>query len=182
MDERIQELLDHHEIRQLLCLYCQGSDRFDAERMGSIFHPDGWFDHGHDHGPGREFCRQAVPAQIEHTSTVWHQLGQSYIKVDGDDATAETYLLVAIRGVGEEENTLTVMGGRFLDTLRRDAGAWKVARRLQVRDWSYSHRVEHDTIVRAGFMEGSPSGEDPFYKFFGVEHSGPARREPPNSG
>ena len=173
MDERLQELLDHHEIRQLLCLYCQGSDRFDAGRMASPFHAEGWIDHADTHGPARAFVEEAIPAQRVHTSMVWHQLGQSYIVVDGDTATAETYLLVAIRGVGEDEKLLTVMGGRFLDNLRRDAGTWTIAKRLQVRDWSYSHRVEEDMIARAGFFEGVPSGEDPFYRFFGLAPSGP---------
>ena len=173
MDPRLQDLIDHHEIRQLLCRYCQGSDRFDAERMAGVFHSASWVDHAHTHSPGPAFVEEAIPAQVAHVSLVWHQLGQSFITVAGDEATAETYLLVAYRGRGPDETLLTLMGGRFLDTLRRDEGLWKIAKRLQVRDWSYSHRVDQDTVAQAGFFEGSPSGDDPFYSFFCLAHSGP---------
>ena len=46
MDERLQELWDHHAIRKLLATYCHGCDRADEVLMASTYVRDSWDDHG----------------------------------------------------------------------------------------------------------------------------------------
>jgi hypothetical protein len=174
MDARLQELLDHHEIRKLLNVYAQGSDRLDADRMASVFHPDSWVDHAADHAPGREFVEATMAAQQMYTSMVSHLLGQASIEVKGDEAASETYFFCTLRGAGEEgAKLLTFMGGRYLDTFVRAAGVWKIKKRLCVRDWSYSQTVEQDFLETQPFVDGTLNADDPSYAFLGLKHTGP---------
>src|SRR5258706_11565970 len=118
MHPRLQELLDHHDIRQLLATYCHGCDRADEVEMASVYREDSWDDHGRRKMPGRRFSIETVAETIETTNVCSHQLGQSLIKLDGDKAGAETYFIATVlypdRGEGEILNQL---GGRYVDTL-----------------------------------------------------------------
>jgi hypothetical protein len=174
MDARLQELLDHHEIRKLLNAYCHGCDRLDAERMAGVFHSDSWVDHAADHCPGREFVEATMAAQQAHTSMVSHLLGQSSIEVTGEAAGSETYFLVALRGAGEAgAKLLTFMGGRYVDSFAKEADQWKIKKRVCVRDWSYSQAVEQDFLEAHPFIEGAWSRDDPSYAALGLSRSGP---------
>ncbi|HKX78461.1 MAG TPA: nuclear transport factor 2 family protein [Novosphingobium sp.] len=172
MNEQLQELVDRMEIQKLIAIYCQGCDRYDAVRMAEPFHPDSIVDHGHTHAPAGEFVSEALPAQREHCSMVWHQMGQSLIEVNGEEAKAESYMLVAIRGSGDDDKRLDLMGGRLVDTFVKEAGKWAIKTRLQIRDWSFSTTIEHDQLARAHFAEGQPGANDPGLIALGLLHSG----------
>jgi hypothetical protein len=125
METRLQELLDHHEIKKLLNTYCHGCDRLDAGRMASVFHSDSWVDHAADHCPGTQFVRETMVAQQAHTSMVSHLLGQSQIQVTRDEAASETYFFCALRGSAQTgPKLLTFLGGRYIDSFAKDAGQW----------------------------------------------------------
>jgi hypothetical protein len=174
MDPRLQELIDHHEIKTLLAVYCHGCDRLDADRMASVFHSDSWVDHAADHCSGREFVNSILAVQQAYTGMVSHLQGQSQIEVTGDEAASETYFFVTLRGPGEEgAKLLTFMGGRYMDTFAKEAGAWKIKKRVCVRDWSYSQAVEQDFLATEPFYDGAWSGEDLSYAFLGLKHRGP---------
>src|SRR5580698_9268243 len=127
METRLQELLDHHEIKKLLNTYCHGCDRLDAGRMASVFHSDSWVDHAADHCPGTQFVRETMVAQQAHTSMVSHLLGQSQIQVMRDEAASETYFFCALRGSAQAgPKLLTFLGGRYIDSFAKDAGQWKI--------------------------------------------------------
>ena len=176
MDARLQELLDHHEIKKLLNIYCHGCDRLDPERMASVFHSESWVDHAAEHCPGPEFVQETMAAQQAHTSMVSHLLGQSQIDVKGDQAASETYFFCTLRGSAQMgAKLLTFMGGRYIDTFAKDGGQWKIKKRICVRDWSYSQVVEQDFLAAVPFIDGTWSGEDPSYSALGIKHSGPPR-------
>jgi hypothetical protein len=173
MDASLQELLDHHEIKKLLNTYCHGCDRLDAGRMVTVFHSDSWVDHAADHCPGPEFVDASMAAQQAHTSMVSHLLGQSQIEVKGEQAGSETYFFVALRGSAQTgPKLLTFMGGRYVDTFAKDAGQWKIKKRVCVRDWSYTQAVEQDYLETVPFIDGTWSGDDPSYAALGIKHSG----------
>jgi hypothetical protein len=179
MDPHLQELLDERDIRNLLSVYCQGTDRLDAERMVSVFARDSWVDHGDDHGAGEHFVNHILPVQAEQTSMVQHLMGQSLVQLNGDEAAAESYFLCVLRGAGEEgAKFLIFMGGRYLDNFRREDGAWKIAKRVCVKDWSYGQPVENDPLAWANFLPGSWSQADPMYAALGLKHSGKMQLEP----
>ena len=97
-----------------------------------------------------------------------HAIGNVIIEFDGSRARTETYC-VALHILGEpgSETEMTV-GGRYLDTLDRRTGEWRIVERLYVMDWNRQRpatmRVEgglYDNLQRRG--ERSP--EDPLYRW-----------------
>jgi hypothetical protein len=176
MDPRLQEMLDHYEIRKTLSEYCHGCDRCDEPRMGSVYLADSFDDHGHFRAPGPEFVR-LMSAEVRTTTTsLSHMLGQSLIKVEGDEAGAETYFLAVIRkareGGGE---TCHQLGGRFIDKLSRVDGRWLIKDRCVVRDWSISLPIDEDWVGQNGLRPGARSDEDPAFGVLGRVHGGPGQ-------
>src|ERR1700722_6697813 len=56
LEKKVQLLIDHQEIEQVLKLYCRAIDRLDVELLKSIYHPDGTDDHGSFVGNAQEFA------------------------------------------------------------------------------------------------------------------------------
>jgi hypothetical protein len=173
MDERVQEMLDHHEIRKTLSEYCQGADRCDRERMGSVYLEDSWDDHGMVKATGPDFAR-IMSAQIWQTSrSMYHLLGQSIINVRGDEAGAETYFLAASQ-VEEDDGSVTTnqLGGRFVDTLRRENGGWLIKHRVVVKDWTLAFPGQQPWVPAESLVPGERSDTDPAFAVLGRVHSG----------
>jgi len=171
MDQRLQTLWDHHQIRELLATYCHGCDRGDEAEMASVYADDSWDDHGPDKCDGREFARRTVANSTRTTRTLSHQLGQSRIRVTGDSAGAETYFIATVVYPPREPggpDTINQLGGRYVDTLARGDGGWKIARRLCVREWSASQPIAADWLARAGFIQGQRGGKDVSWDVLGI--------------
>lgn len=171
---RMQEMWDHNEIRKLLAAYCHGCDRADEVEMASTYAADRWDDHGPRKMPGRQFSIETVGESAETTSLVSHLLGQSQIRVTGDRAGVETYFQASViyPGQGGGVDTLNHLAGRYVDTLVREDGAWRIANRLCVREWSISHAVKKDWLAGRGFAEARRDQGDASYAALGLQHSG----------
>ena len=176
MDARLQEMLDHYEIRKTLSEYCHGCDRCDVARMGSVYLEDSYDDHGALAARGPDFARLMTEQILARTDSLFHLLGQSQITVNGDEAGAETYFLAAARstreGGGEMCNQL---GGRFVDKLQRENGRWRIKHRCVLRDWAISMPVEQDWTADSGLKDGQRSNADPSFAALGLVHSGAFR-------
>lgn len=174
MDQRLQEPWDHHEIRQLLARYCHGCDRGDEVEMAATYCENSWDDHGPRKMPGKPFSHETVEESVQTTKVVSHQLGQSYIDVRGDEAGSETYFIASViypaKGGGHE--TLNQLGGRYVDSLAREDGEWKIKRRICVREWSISHPIAQDWLANAGFVETRRGPDDESYSVLNVRHAG----------
>lgn len=173
MDPRLQEIIDHHEIRKLLAEYCNACDRCDQPRMAAVYCDDSWDDHGRDHsGRGVDFAA-SIMSGMRHNNSCSHLLGQSIVTIDGDSAGAETYFLAVIRSGGDgETEMLHQLGGRYVDRLEREGGAWKIRHRTAVRDWSITLPMEQDWIGTQGLKEGRRTNGDLCFAALGFAHSG----------
>lgn len=172
MDE-MQEMLEHYRITKLIKEYCHGCDRGDGERMGGVYARDSWDDHGSFKMPGREFAAAIMANRQQRKDVMSHQLGQSLVRVDGDEAGAETYFVATVVVDDPEGKAiLHQLGGRYVDELTREEGRWKIKKRLTVRDWSTTQRVEKDYMGTLGFTPGRTDGADPSFSVLGIEHSG----------
>jgi hypothetical protein len=172
MDPRIQEVLDHHDIRKLLATYCHACDRADGELMGSLYTGAGSFDdHGLVRAAGPEYARQMTELINSRTQVVTHILGQSLIEVQGDEAAAETFFLGLMRvSAPDGAPLLNQLAGRFIDRLVRVDGAWKIRHRIAVRDTSITFRVEQDMQSSYGMQAGTRDANDPGVALFGIAH------------
>lgn len=172
LDARLQEMLDHHEIRKVLDLYCHGCDRLDDVQVAGVYSADSWDDHGYIKAPGAEFAKAAIASLAEISTSCSHLLGQSLIKVTGDEAGAETYFLAVTTSLEiTGDQSLNLMGGRFVDRLRREDEDWKIVRRTCVRDWSATYPITADWLAGFDHVGGQRSGEDASYAVLGMLHS-----------
>jgi SnoaL-like domain len=169
----LEEIIDHHEIRKILSTYCHGCDRGDAPRMASVYAEDSWDDHGQYKGPGRAFATHVIKSTVDHDLRVNHLLGQSQIKVIGTDAGAETYFIATLFEKDDQgKELMTLLGGRYVDTLVRGAGGWQIKHRICIRDWSRTLSDTTDRLADDNFVKGLLSGDDPSYAVLGLTHPG----------
>jgi len=172
MDTRVQEMLDHFEIRKTLGEYCHGCDRGDELRMAGVYSEDSWDDHGPVKAPGPEFARVMMHRILTDTKSLFHLLGQSLIKINGNEAGAETYFFAVSKQARDDGVLLcNQLGGRFVDKLVRENGAWKIKHRVAVRDWSISLPIEADWEART-LTAGERSNADPSFEVLGLTHGG----------
>lgn len=173
MDARLQEIIDHHEIRKLLAEYCNACDRCDEPRMAAVYCKDSWDNHGRFSGNGVDFAHHTMQGMRENSSCS-HLLGQSIIRVDGDTAGVETYFLAVIRSGGKDGDVEMVhqLGGRYVDRLAREDGVWKIKDRTAMRDWSITLPRSQDWIGTQGLTEGRRTNKDLCFGALGFDHSG----------
>ena len=68
-----------------------------------------------------------------------HLLLNHHVEIDGDVAHSECYYQFVARNHPWEdggEETVLLAGGRYIDRLERRDGAWKIALRTNVIEWS----------------------------------------------
>ena len=128
---QLRNLLDRQAILDCLNRYNRGVDRCDEELLLSAYHDDATECHGTFTGPPAEFARSIRPAQSSWAGSQ-HHITNHLVEIDGDVATAETYFLVLSRRGGED--TVGLVGGRYLDRLERRRGDWRIALRVVVID------------------------------------------------
>jgi hypothetical protein len=172
MEAILKEMVDHYLIDKLVREYSHGCDRLDELRMAAAYAQESFDDHGRYRSSGQQFAHDVLAHQVANgVHMCSHHLGQSLVKIDGDTAGAETYFIATLQSGGEQQ-VLTHLGGRFVDELVREDGAWKVKHRICVRDWSSSAPILLDYLDGWNMVQGKRSGEDPSFKVLGIEHSG----------
>jgi hypothetical protein len=128
MDQKLREIIDRHEIWQVLQRYARGLDRLDRALVRSCYFDDAIEDHGAFVGSPDDFIDWADQTTLGFVNT-HHGLMNHYCELDGDDAYAETYYLFT--GVAETAPHLLSMG-RYVDHLQRRNGGWRIANRVAV--------------------------------------------------
>ena len=172
MNERLQQMLDHFEITRVLSEYCHGCDRMDAALMSTVYARDSWDDHGVNKCPGPEFTHRTM-LNMQPTDSVSHLQGQSLININGDEAGSETYFLAVVAARGDDGRAvIKQLGGRYVDTLVREDGHWRIKKRICVRDWSITLPRDADWLAGQNFVEGQRSQLDPSQMVLGLSHSG----------
>jgi hypothetical protein len=173
-DAVLQEIIDHHEIKKLLATYCHGCDRADGPLLASTYAEDSWDNHGIYVGPGGPPFAARLTKRLGGTPMRYHHiLGQSLIKVTGDEAGAETYFFCTIVDVDKGgKEVVTFMGGRYVDVVARENGAWKIKNRTCIRDWSKTIEGGSDHLADFNFVLGEKSQQDRSYEVLGLKHGG----------
>ena len=115
ISDELQELLDRDKIRTRIMELARGEDRRDAKLISAAYWPDSVTDYGVFAGDFAAYLDWVVPGS-PYLPVTQHVLGQSYIKLDGDSAKAETQVISYHRVKESEENQRdTMVGGRYLD-------------------------------------------------------------------
>jgi ketosteroid isomerase-like protein len=122
-------LRDRAQILDVLARFCERIDEYDIAGLAEVFTEDCFT----DYGPGRggpvsglaDVQARIVRGQAEFRRT-HHQLGQSRIRIEGDEATAITYVTASHEHRDGERSRVHL---RYLDRLRRTRSGWRIAER-----------------------------------------------------
>lgn len=183
LEAALRELADKHEIEQVIAAHGRGIDRSDNALMSGCYHPGATVDYGVFTGPAAEFCAMVTGAPLDRPPTT-HRTSNVWIKVNGEKAVAESYGL----GYRDEEDEggrmQRLMGGRYLDTLERRNGAWKIAHRTFVLDWNINLPWSMDMTrpQYAGLLLGGRRENDPPTRMlaeWAARHAGTDSAAPP---
>jgi hypothetical protein len=132
-DKDIQQLIDRQAILDCLTRYCRGVDRLDRELLLSAYHPDAIDDHGALVGSPEDMVEWGRLRDPTGPLSTQHHLTNHTCEIDGDTAHAETYYLYTARN---RDETVWSAAGRYIDRFERRDGAWKIAMRYCIVEWS----------------------------------------------
>lgn len=158
----LRELLDREAIRQQLANYCRAVDRLDFPLGYGVFHEDSTADYGADlyQGSGRGVI-DFICASHLHALNHSHQICNSTIELDGDQAGSEVYFHSATRLMIEGKLTQIRVYGRYLDRWSRRDGHWAIDLRRALFDFDELREV----TLTERFDYGTRDMSDPSYAF-----------------
>ncbi len=168
MADTLETLIAKEAIRELVFAYSRAVDRGDNDLLESLYHPDARDEHGiNPSGTAEEFFQ--IMRRGGRSSVLQHAITNHYIKVDGDRAEGEVYL-IAYHTIDADTDApkAFILGARYLDRYERRAGSWKFAHRLVVADW-VEHRAAESVAAApeiAGMLPGRRGPDDPSYGYF----------------
>lgn len=143
----ITTLISERNIRDTITRVARGEDRRNEALLRGAYWPDATIDFGVMQGGFDDYLTWCVPGSPAIPVTQ-HMLGQSLIKVDGNKAKSETYVISYHRvNMGTEERD-TAMGGRYLDHHECRGGKWRISARVMLYDW------DRDLGVAADWSKG----------------------------
>jgi hypothetical protein len=165
----VDEALARMEIQAVLWRYARGADRFDYDAMASAYHPDAMDEHGSFSGLGRDFARRHTERPVGEDEVDQMHITNIVVEMDGsDDARVESYFL-SFHSHQDDRPKFAIAAGRYLDHFQRRTGAWKIAARRVVMDWTRDH-LDGPPWARADGrpVQGRPMAfGDPSCEFFG---------------
>lgn len=169
LNAKLQLLIDKDEIRDLIYSYCQTVDRLDYDRIKLLYHDDATDNHGYNSSSSLDEFIEMLKPLSEQSSGIHHAVCNSYIKVDGDYAEAETYLLASqFMPDGEGRFADMSCGGRYMDKFLRVDNVWKFQTRCLVVDFARRLQATNgfDNLYIKNVVKGSRGPNDVSYGYF----------------
>jgi len=171
LERQLRDLLDKQAIHELINAYCNAADRHDQDKMRALYHEDAIDEHGQfARGPAKDFIDR-LPEIQKPMAILHHNVTTVNLKLDGDRAEGEVYILAFHQVRHEQELFDVFIGGRYFDKYEKRDGVWKFSHRSIVADWCYpAHpsevRLDHPFLQ--GAYIGRPGLADPSYAFFSM--------------
>lgn len=159
----VEEVADRLAIQEVLAKHCRGVDRADAAVLKSAYWPDATVAYGRFNGNAHEFC-EMLPGAIRAWARTQHTISNTCVEHRGDRALVETYVTAyhyrSVEGGADSEMTYL---GRYLDTMHKRDGVWKILHRQVVMDWNQN--AEATAVLNGppfdGLARGSRHPDDP---------------------
>ena len=160
-----EEVANRLAIADVLNLHSRGIDRLDREAIQCAYWQDAEVDYGSYKGSAHVFADLVVGALGETYELTRHCLCNTLIEFCGNTALSETSVTAGHLLKGAEEEMLFY--GRYLDTLEKRDGRWKISYRQVVMDWSKQIPVQDQRSSTAFFdlAKGAHIDSDPLYSF-----------------
>lgn len=160
-------LFDRAAIHEVLARYCRAADRCDEELLRSCYHPDALDHHGRFTGDASDFASWVIQVQRSSTIATQHAVSNVVIELAGTVAWVESaFTATHIRRMGEGagERFIDTFWGRYVDRFERRDGAWAIATREVVHDWSERRPCGPLMPHADTYREGRQDPEDASYK------------------
>ena len=154
------------DIHELIMAQARGLDRADLDLLRSLFHPGATVEAGVFDGTAEDFCPYILDATAD-MNAMSHAVANEWINVDGDVATAESYVVAFTSATIDGEDTDTFTGGRYVDRFERRDGVWKTTNRTFVLDWQTGHPSSDrsdDGMLATLQTRGGKKPNDPIYE------------------
>jgi len=164
MPKTIDDVLAEAEIRDVHLRYCRANDRRDEDLMRGCFHKDAVIEL-HKELNVEEFLALGRQILSQYTVT-WHNTGNQLVEVRGDAAWAEHYTISSHRIAADDKGPERdwIAHGRYIDRMERRGGAWRIARRKMIVDYTRLDPVlAGDPAMPGGSGGGSRDRNDPSY-------------------
>src|SRR5260221_11656266 len=118
IEDTIRALAEKEAIRELLYLYCVGSDRMDATLVESVFHSDARLHYGFFDGGPKDLTAFSSKFLPRFAGT-HHSLTNVIIKLEGNAARALSYITALhVDGKRRDGMSYDMIGyGRYIDLL-----------------------------------------------------------------
>ncbi|MEG1869376.1 MAG: nuclear transport factor 2 family protein [Oscillospiraceae bacterium] len=137
MSEELKILLAKEAIRDQLYTYTRALDRIDKDLGYTVFAEDSTVNYGgfFPKGTGREFVDKCCNDHTHMIST-FHQMTNVLIKIDGDKAASETYMLAACKYPKKDGSGAHTVVARCRDIDRWECrdGKWLIVDRVVAGD------------------------------------------------
>ncbi len=156
-----------------LARHSRGVDRNDFDLLAGAYHPDATVAYGMFVGSAADFARFLTDAMAGAPVTL-HRTASTLIRVDGDRARSESYVIAYTRSPEGEGWTQRLIGGRYLDRHERRDGEWRIAHRTYVLDWN-ANVASRELAALPGALLGRQRADDPAHALFDTHRQGVAK-------
>lgn len=165
--DTVDGVISRQQIADLTMIYCRGVDRADADLLSSVFHPDSTVVSGAFNGDGPTFATEICALVQANYEQTFHSIANQWIKIEGNGAVGETYVIAVSTSRGDEKADM-LTGGRYIDRFERRDGQWRIAERTFVLDWARSEPSTRDMVggmYATLDLHGARGSADPSYAF-----------------
>ena len=164
-DTELEKIKDELAIHNLLAKVLRGADRCDVELTQSAYWPDATYSHIFSSGNAWECQAKNIAMLLEKTESCIHNLGSSYLVIDGDVANCESTASNFIRvRSASGEGVSVIIHARLLDRIERRNGEWRIAARQVVPEWQLNaEALIGKEAVDKSFSDPRKGRDDPSY-------------------
>ena len=141
-----------------LARHSRGVDRNDFDLLCSAYLPDATVAYGVFEGPARVFAEDLTGAMVGAPTTL-HRTSNMLIRVEGDRARSESYVIAYTRTSKGSGSTQRMIGGRYLDRHICRDGDWRIAHRTYVMDWN-TNGPNNEAATMPGALRGAQGAAD----------------------
>ena len=154
------------EIEEVVLRYCRGVDRADRELLESCYHPDAVEEHGSNHTGDAAGFIDWILSDNSGELFFQHTISNHLVLAESDSAAVtETYFHARLLGTDREPAQVF---GRYVDRFELRDGAWRIAHRCTVQEYS-TPNIGYGDLTADGVIEGYHTGtrdrSDPSYQF-----------------
>lgn len=148
MQQKLQQLLDKQEMTEIMYKFARALDRVDGELMKSTYWEDAIEEHQDPIFPDLFFYKDNAHAFVEPAmegfralKVTQHRVSNPLFEIEGDTATAESYIWAY--HVHEEDGVDKegILGGRQHFRFERRDGVWKIKHRSCTFDWNQNQNA-----------------------------------------